>query len=57
VGTVSEIVLERRSIPGQLRYLAAKLREGEQHRDAVALTLDVMADEMADEMAATPRGS
>lgn len=41
---MSEIRLQRRSIPGQIRYLAAKLREGEQHRDAVALALDVMAE-------------
>jgi hypothetical protein len=39
-------VLRRRSIPGRLRYLAGKLREGDQNRDAVMLALEALADEM-----------
>lgn len=41
---MTEISLDRRSTPDRLRYLAGKLRDGV--RNAVALTLDAMADEM-----------
>jgi len=38
-------VVRRRDLPGRLRYMAAKLREGEENREGVALALEVLADE------------
>lgn len=47
------IRLERRSTPDRLRYLAGKLREGEDRWiSAVALSLDAMAGEMEGEAVA-----
>jgi hypothetical protein len=43
------VKLERRSPAGQLRYLAGKLREGDELRESVALALDVLVDEMSPE--------
>ena len=40
------IQLERRSLPGRLRYLAAKLSDGQEYVSPVILALDVIADEM-----------
>jgi len=48
---VSEINLERRSVPGQFRWLAARLREGDASRESVAFALEVMAQQ-ADEAVA-----
>jgi hypothetical protein len=39
--------IKRRSPPDQLRYLAGKLREGDEQRESVALALDVIADEIS----------
>jgi hypothetical protein len=47
-GTEGGVVpLERRSLPDQLRFLARKLFEGDD-AEAVALTLQVIADEQGD---------
>jgi len=45
-GTPFRNLIARRTIPGRIQYLAGKLREGEQHRDAVMLALEALADEM-----------
>jgi hypothetical protein len=37
-GARNLIPVRRRSVPDRLRYLAAKLREGPQNADAVAVT-------------------
>jgi hypothetical protein len=42
---VTDIRLRRRATPDRIRHLAGKLREGERHREWVALALDVLADE------------
>lgn len=39
-------VFARRTIPHRIRYLAGKLRESDQNRDAVMLALEALADEM-----------
>jgi hypothetical protein len=41
-----EISLKRRSVPDRLAYLAAKLRESDDNREAVAFALDMLADEL-----------
>lgn len=41
-----EIEIKRRTIPDRLAYLAAKLREGDIPAEAVALALEVLADEI-----------
>lgn len=43
---MAEVNLKQRSIPDRLAYLAGKLRDGTD-REAVALALEVLADEMA----------
>jgi hypothetical protein len=48
---MSEISLKHRSLPGQIRWLAARLREGDASHEAVALALEVAAQE-ADEAVA-----
>lgn len=44
---MTDVPIRQRSVPDRLRYLAAKLREGG-HEQAVALALEVMADETGD---------
>jgi hypothetical protein len=44
-----EIEIRQRSIPGRLGYLAARLREGTVTAEAVALALEVLADEIAEQ--------
>ena len=51
---MTEIHLEKRTVPDRLRYLAEKLRQGSQHRAAVTVALDAMADEMSEPV--TERG-
>jgi hypothetical protein len=43
-----EIGIRRRTIPDRLAYLAGKLREGDRHRESVALALEVLADEIGE---------
>jgi hypothetical protein len=38
-------VVLRRDLAGRFRYMAAKLREGDEYREGVALALEVLADE------------
>ena len=45
---MTEIKITRRTIPERLAYLAGKLREGDGHREAAALALEVLAGEMTD---------
>jgi hypothetical protein len=47
--TGREVRLIRRTKPEQLRYLAAKLREGDKWRVPVSLALEVLADEITEE--------
>lgn len=42
---MTDMPLRHRATPDRIRHLAGKLREGERHREWVALALDVLADE------------
>ena len=42
---MTALEIRHRTVPDRLAYLAAKLREGDKHREAVAIGLELLADE------------